>query len=235
MTNTSINNNRGAIVIGGHFHSLGLIRGLAERGVKVVLLDHEPCISRFSNKVWKYFKCPEVKYEGKFLSFLIHLATNKNLKNWVIFPSDDDTIHFLAKNKAELEKFYSVTTPKWDIIKYVYDKKYTYRTAEKMGMKIPTTFYPKNIDELLSFDLSYPCIIKPAVMSKFVKITGKKVLRANNRDHLIEQYQKACSIIDPEEILVQDEIPEVARNLYSFCPWFKEKKVLARIIEIYLC
>ena len=147
----------------------------------------------------------------------------------MVFPTDDETVFFLSRHRAELDKIFRVTTPEWDIVKFAYDKKQSYQLAEKIGINIPRTFYPNHIDDLTDMDMPFPVIIKPSVMRKFFRVTGKKVFQARNQNELMKLYAKASSIIDPTEILIQEEIPEVASHLYSFCPLFKDKKVLAKI------
>jgi len=220
----------GAIVIGGHFQGLGVVRSLARNGIKVVVIDTEPCISRFSRYVYKFLRCPNVQDESAFLEFLHDIAHRYQLENWIIFPTDDETVFFLSQHHTELSKMFMLTTPHWDIVKFAYNKTYSYQLAEKIGIPIPKTFYPEKLEDLFDLDISFPAIIKPSVMRRFFSITGKKVFRAKNRDELISNYQKASSIIPPNEILIQDEIPEVAKHLYSFCPLFKDKKVLAKIV-----
>ena len=224
-----MNHESGAVVIGGHYQGLGVVRSLARKGVRVVVIDSEPCLCRFSRHVTKCIRCPDVRNEKLFLNFLRDLADWEGLHGWVVFPTDDETVFFLSRHRAELDKIFRVTTPEWDIVKFAYDKKQSYQLAEKIGINIPRTFYPNHIDDLTDMDMPFPVIIKPSVMRKFFRVTGKKVFQARNQNELMKLYAKASSIIDPTEILIQEEIPEVASHLYSFCPLFKDKKVLAKI------
>ena len=224
-----MNHESGAVVIGGHYQGLGVVRSLARKGVRVVVIDSEPCLCRFSRHVTKCIRCPDVRNEKLFLNFLRDIADWEGLHGWVVFPTDDETVFFLSRHRAELDKIFRVTTPEWDIVKFAYDKKQSYQLAEKIGINIPRTFYPNHIDDLTDMDMPFPVIIKPSVMRKFFRVTGKKVFQARNQNELMKLYAKASSIIDPTEILIQEEIPEVASHLYSFCPLFKDKKVLAKI------
>ena len=220
----------GAVVIGGHFQGLGVVRALARHGIRVAVIDSEPCLSRFSRYVSIYVRTPDVRNQHTYLDFLKRLALKQHMEGWVIYPTDDETVHFLSRNRDALKDFYRIPTPSWDVIKFVYDKKRSYRLAEKIGIPIPKTYYPVNLDDVKRMDAPFPMIIKPAVMRNFFRITGKKVFRARNRQELEAMYVQASTIIDPGEILVQEEIPDVSHHLYSFCPLFKEKKVLAKII-----
>jgi len=220
----------GAIIIGGHFQGLGVIRSLAKYGIETIVLDHQPNLSRFSKYIRNYYKSPDPLNREQLLAFLIDLATKKSLKGWVIYPTDDETVYFLSKEYKKLSKYFSLITPPWQSTKFAYNKKLSYQLAEKIGIPIPKTYYPSDLKDLKGMDIMFPIVIKPAVMRTFFKQTKKKVFRARNRAELENYYQIASSIIKPDEILIQEEIPEVAKNLYSFCPFFKNKRVIARIV-----
>jgi D-aspartate ligase len=220
----------GALVIGGHFHGLGCVRCLAARGVRVILLDSENNAGKFSRYIERFHRCPSVLEPERFFSFLMRLGEKWNLEKWVVFPTDDETVHFLSMNKSRLEALYCIPTPAWKVTRYSYDKTLTYRLAEKIGIPIPRTFYPRGVEDLEDPEIPFPAIIKPAVMRSFFRKTGKKALPAMNRNELKNAYREACQIIPPSEILVQERIPDVSRNLFSFSPFFKEGRVLARVI-----
>ncbi len=220
----------GAIVMGGHFQGLGVIRALASKGVPVLLMDKEPCLARVSRYVERYVRCPGCEDENGLLRCFESLAGQPRYRGWVIFPTDDEGVFFLSRHKAQLESFFRITTPDWDIVRTPYDKKQSYTLAEKIGIPIPRSFYPGSEKDLQRIPIPYPLILKPAVMRTFFKQTGKKVFRAADPGELARAYRKAAEIIGPEEIIIQEEIPEVSKHLFSFCPMFKEKKVLARVV-----
>jgi D-aspartate ligase len=220
----------GAIVIGGHFQGLGIVRSLAKQSIPVYILDNQLCIGRFSRYTSKCIKCPDVNEETAFFDFLTNLVKKEHLNGWVVFPTDDETVYFLSRFKKKLQGFYRITTPDWEVVKYTYNKKLTYQFAEKVGIPIPQTFYPETIDDVYKLKIQYPLIIKPAVVKKFFNITKKKVYRADNEKELLSFYQRMCSIIDPSEIMIQEFIPGRPNYLFSFCPLFKNGKVLARIV-----
>ena len=213
-----MNNKSGALVIGGHFQGLGVVRALAKKNIPIVVIDHEPCLSRFSKYVWRFWKCPPPCREYQFVNFLVELANKLEGAKWVVYPTDDLTLKVLSKHKRLLEKYFHITTPDWNVTRLSYYKKKSYILAEQLGIPIPKTYYPKSLRDVLNYDLSFPILIKPDVMNCFISKTGKKVFRARNKNELIHFYKKASTAIPHDEILLQDEIPKVYKNLYSFCP-----------------
>ena len=224
------NNKVGAIVIGGHFQGLGVIRALAEQGIQTILLDHVPSPARYSRFLQHYFKSPPILEHHQFYQFLVQLAIRKKIKGYVVYPTDDEAVLFLSKYKLKLEPYYRILTPAWQCVQYVYNKKNTYQLATQLGIPIPKTYYPKSLSDLEKFPLTFPVIIKPAVMRTFFRNTGKKVFRAIHQEELKEKYIMACSFLKKDEILIQEEIPEGYKNLYSFCPLYKKKQILAHIV-----
>ena len=79
----------GAVIIGGDFQGLGILRSLARHNVPIYLLDDGLCIGRFSKYSKRFIKCPSVKQEALFLTFLVDLARKEKLDGWLIYPNDD--------------------------------------------------------------------------------------------------------------------------------------------------
>jgi predicted ATP-grasp superfamily ATP-dependent carboligase len=223
-------NQTGAIIIGGHYQGLGALKSLGENGVPLCLIDHDLHIGRFSKYAHRFYHSPPVTSEQAFLIFLQKLATDENLQGWVIFPTDDETVYFLAKNKKQLENYFVITTPIWEVTKYTYNKKLTYQLAAELGIPIPRTYFPDKPDDFKQFDLVFPFIIKPAIVKKFYNVFGKKVFVVNDEKELTEFYQRASKVIPKEDILFQEYIPGGSAVQYSFCPMFKDRKVSTRIM-----
>jgi D-aspartate ligase len=167
----------GAIIIGGNFQGLGVLRSLARQKVPICLLDQGLCIGRFSRYTNKFLKCPDVRQEALFFHFLTELARKENLRGWVVYPNDDETVRFLAKHKEPLEEYYRLVTPSWDIVRFAYDKRLTGEVAERCGIAIPRTFYPQKTEELEQLDIGFPAIIKPSVKEPFYSRTERSLLK----------------------------------------------------------
>ena len=216
----------GVIVIGDHVQALGIVRSLGKRGVPVYLVNNRRiCITRFSRYLKKFIKCPDFT-DNRIINFLINLAKKERVDDWILMPTNDAAVYVLSRYKDALEEHFKVPTPSWDIVKYAYNKKLTYKLAERIGIPIPKTIYPENTEDLRGIDLNFPAIIKPATMHLFYKKTKTKVFKVNNKKELIEAYLKASRVIDPSEILVQEVIPGGPEFLYSFCSFYKNGEII---------
>jgi D-aspartate ligase len=221
----------GAIIIGGNFQGLGLVRSLARQNVPVYLVDRELCIGRFSRYPKKFLTCPSIREESIYLEFLTDLAKRENIRGWVIYPNDDETVCFLARHRNELEEYYRITTPPWDIVKITCEKMLTYKIAESCGIPVPRTYYPGSIGELELLDIEFPVIIKPSIKEPFFSKTKKKAIQVDCRKKLVDEYTKATRLVDDgQTIMVQELIPGGARSLYSVGSLCENGNLLARVV-----
>lgn len=212
----------GAMIIGGSFHSLGAARNLAKHGVSVCIINSGVCVSQFSRHVRCFLKCPPIDDDAYFVEYLLRIAAERGMDGWVLFPSTDDTVRILAQYQKCLGEHYIVTVPPWESVQFLYDKRLTHRLAEERQVPMPKTHNPQDEDELISLNLEFPLVLKPAISKHFMAATKKKAYRADNKEELIHFYKRASEIIDPSEILIQELIPGRAENLYSYVGFFKD-------------
>jgi D-aspartate ligase len=231
MVVRKMNNRRnGALVIGGDFQGLGIVRNLSTLGIPVAVVDQKFCIGRFSRYTHRYFTSPPVDDMERFVAFMVRLALREQLKNWVLFPTSDRAVYTISRWHKELSKYYLVPTPPWEITKYAYDKKLTHLVATQLGIPQPATFFPRSAHELKSLPLEFPVILKPSIISHFFPVAQKKAILVRDREELVQYYHYMGTIISRDEIMVQEVISGGPRNLYSFCSLFADGEVKAKIM-----
>jgi D-aspartate ligase len=214
----------GAVIIGGHFLSLGAARNLAKHGVPVYLVDEEICVAQFSRHVQRSFRCPGYEDETGFVEYLQGLAGIMGLEGGVLFPSTDESMRILSQHRNTLSEHFRVTSPDWDTVKHLYDKRLTNLLAQKQGVPVPWTCNPRGIEELAGPGIEYPVVVKPAISTHLTAQTKKKAYRADNFRELQSTYKGMAAIMDPAEILVQELVPGRAENLYSYFGFFEGGK-----------
>lgn len=215
------------MIVGGHFASLGAARNLAKHGVPVYIADHEICVSQFSSQIKGYLRCPSAGKEDEFVSYLNQTAQRLHLKDCVLFPSTDESVRVLSQRRDCLSEYYRVTTPAWDVVKFLYDKRLTHRLALELQVPIPETCCPGSLQALASLALEYPVVLKPAITIHLTYATKKKAYRANDWKELAALFEMMAAIMDPDEILIQELIPGRADNLYSYSGFFKDGRPVA--------
>jgi D-aspartate ligase len=211
----------GAVIVGGDFHGLGIVRSLGRHGVPVCVIDDEYSISRFSKYASKSLRAPNLRDPDATVAFLLGAAHRHNLEGWVLFPTRDEHVAAFARSRQELSKVYRVSTPGWDVIKWAWNKRNTYCLAEKLSIPIPKTWCPQTVGGLDDIDAEFPLGVKPAVKEDFFYATKAKAWRANNRDELRQLFSRATAHTKSNEVLVQEIIPGDGNYQFSSCVFFK--------------
>jgi D-aspartate ligase len=210
----------GALVIGGDHPGLGIVRSLGQRGIPVCVVDDQLSVSYFSHYKSRFVQVKDLRDERKTVEAVLEVGRRFGLRNWILFPTRDETVVAFSRHRAELAEFFRVPTPDWDTVKWAWNKKNTYDLARRLDIPCPQTFNPQNEDELEALGSKLPLAIKPAVKENFFYATGAKAWRAQTMEELRQIYRKAARYISPQEILVQQIIPGDGSHQVSYCAFF---------------
>jgi D-aspartate ligase len=217
----------GAVIIGGDFHGLGIVRSLGRHGVPLCIVDDEYSIGRFSKYATFTAESPNLRKEKETINFLLDLGKRMNLRGWVLFPTRDEHVAAFARYKDALSEVFRVPTPRWEITKWAWNKWNTYCMAQKLGIPIPQTWCPRTIEDIDAIDAEFPLAIKPSVKEDFFYATKAKAWRAETREKLKEMFLKASGHVGTNEVLVQEIIPGDGTSQFSSCVFMKDGNVLA--------
>lgn len=220
----------GAVVIGGDYQGLGIVRSLGHHGVPVVLIDDEVSISRFSKYTSYSLKIPSFGGATKTTEVLLRLARDRNLNGWVLYPTRDELVASISQHKEDLEEVYRVPTPKWNVIQYLWDKRNTYELARRLKIPVPRTQRIQEQAELDSLNLNFPVALKPAIKEHFLYATGAKAWRASGLSELKGLFDRASRFMPIEEMLIQDLIPGQGASQYSYCAFFKNGRAISKLV-----
>jgi D-aspartate ligase len=216
----------GAIVVGGDFHGLGIIRSLGRHGVPVCVVDDEYSIGRFSKYATLSVQASPLRKEEETIAFFLDMGRRMNLKGWVLFPTRDELVAAFSCHRDALSQYFRVPTPEWETIKWAWNKWNTYCLAEKLGIPIPKTWCPRSLDDIDKMEVSFPIGVKPAVKEDFFYATKAKAWRANNRNELKDLFLRASRHVGSNEVLVQEIIPGDGSTQFSCCMFFKDGKAI---------
>jgi D-aspartate ligase len=220
----------GAVIIGGEHPGLGIARSLGRRGIPICIIDDQYSISQFSKYVGRTVRVRDLRDERKAVDNVLEVGHRYGLKDWVLFPTRDETVAAFSHHRKQLAEFFRVTTPDWDTVQWAWDKKNTYELGAKLGIPVPGTWNPRTLDELAPLYDRLPLAIKPAVKENFFYATGAKAWRAETPEQLRHFFEKASRQIRPEEILVQEIIPGDGRQQYSYCAFFRDGKAHGSLV-----
>lgn len=144
----------------------------------------------------------------------------------VIIPAGDEEVLALSKYKKELELFYYLPVPSYEITHKLVNKKLFYKMLAEMQVPHPKTYFPENITELalMGKEIEYPYIIKPAYSLSFQEQFRRKCFVVNSAEDLERAVERLKG--KKLEVMIQEIIP--GREIYAFYTYFnKESEPLA--------
>lgn len=187
------------IVIGGdHHNTLGVIRGLGERGLKpdVILVTKEKRsfvdASKYINRSWK------VKSEEQIVELLKEHYKQEKVKP-VLICCSDATSGIVDDNRDSLDQlFYLPGAEQQGRVSEFMDKKQMADLAIKSGLNIPRCYYINSLETDITL-INTPCIVKPIVSRK----GGKSDIAICRTISDLEHYAASHTIEDKQ---IQDYI-----------------------------
>ena len=187
------------IIFGSNtLNTLGLLRSIGEKGIKIDLLLEPCCLEfcclRFSKYIRKIHYLLNVQ-EG--LKILLDEYRKENEKQIVINASDS-SICLLDAHYDELKEYFYIfnAKAKQNRINFFMDKTNQFIVAEACGLKQIKT-WKVNSDSDLPKDIIFPCLIKG---SNSIKSTKKDMYICNSIEELKDSLNKTTEFLIQEYI-----------------------------------
>lgn len=221
---------RSAVVLGGDFNGLAIVRSLGRRGVPVCVIDDERSIARASRYATHAVRVPSLRDDAGVVDALLRLDRRLGFDGCVLYPTRDEIVAALSRRRTVLERQFVVSTPTWDRVQWAWDKRNTYRRAADRGIPTPATWVPRDVRELARLPISYPVTIKPAIKEHFIYHTKAKAWRADDLAQLEAKFEQARALVGEGEVMVQEYIPGDGRHQFAFCSFFKHSRSLGTMV-----
>lgn len=208
-----------AVVLGCNYYiGLSIIRCLGKNGVHVVACDYSfdnknyGAKSKYINEFLKVKTLNHIDEDAK--NELINFA-KKQADKPVLFPTHDKYVDFIDTYYSELSKYFYISQSENAVNSTVMDKWKLRKIALDNNVKLPQTYHIKeeNIIEKVN-QLGFPCIIKPAENSEFIKLFRKKVFVCQNADELKENIEKCLD--NNLEAFVQEIVPGFDDHMLTY-------------------
>src|SRR5205814_2374760 len=98
-----------------------------------------------------------------------------------------------------------------------------------IGVDQPRTYVLRNRQEVAALECTFPVILKPAFKPDLNRFTHAKAWRVDDRETLLSSYDEACTLVDPEVIMIQELIPGGGQEQFSFAALCVDGRPLAWI------
>ena len=216
-------------IIGGHIQALGLARQVAKKGVEVVLLVESAwSVARFSN-------CVSQTYVYNTRAELLKLIEQVQLPHCatLLFPTNDEAVEILTEHYSDYQSKFAIGIPTPEVVNLFNNKRNAYQFATANGIPAPACWYPNTMEDVeqLSRNLSYPVVVKPAIMYSFHSTFGKKAFRCDNADDLLQIFHRIEAANYPiDSILIQEFLYGGPKYLYSYGVFAAEGKPIESLM-----
>jgi predicted ATP-grasp superfamily ATP-dependent carboligase len=168
----------------GNFkHTLAAVRSLGRQGAEVTVISHIPVsISFYSRYCHHHAIAPDPERDPGFADFLLEYVRKNQFD--VLLPVSFAAVMQVSRIREELEKCVHIALADTSALEIAGSKDRTIRYAEKIGLCIPKTWYPRTEEEVqaIAREVSYPAVIKGSEESGFVRY-------ANAPEELVEKYR----------------------------------------------
>jgi D-aspartate ligase len=220
----------GAVVVGGDYLGLGIVRSLGRRGVPICTVDDERSIARFSRFTTYGLRVADLRDEGQAVETVLDVGGRLGLEGWVLYPTREETVAAFSRHRGQLAQHFRVPTPGWSTVRWAWDKRNTYRLAQELAIPTPRTWYPQGCEDLERIDADPPFAVKPAIKEHFFYTTKAKAWRANTRSELAERFERAAALTGQGEVMVQELIPGDGHQQFAYCAFFKDGAGVGRMV-----
>jgi predicted ATP-grasp superfamily ATP-dependent carboligase len=230
----------GVLLTGADYRALGVARSLGRHGVPVsIMRKPDQLLASFSRYVQRIFTWP--RCDGtSYVEYLLRLADRNDMKGWLLLPTDDEMVGFIARHHDQLSTQFLLAIPPWEKLRWVCDKRLLNQLADQLEMDQPRTFCPGSRAEVQELDYPFPVIIKPALHDSFNpclcpiyqlsqlatygptvaktsnRLTVDKAWRMDDRESLLAGYDQACAQIPSELVMVQEVVPGSGDSQFSY-------------------
>ena len=205
------------LVFNCHITGLAVARSLGRRGVPVIGLDRdENGYGLHSRYTAVAGLCPyPLDDERGFVDLLMEIGGALKRKA-VLFPCLDEWVFAVARHASELGEFFVLPFSDLETVERILDKNQLYRKCEERRIPIPRTFYVgEQSPERIAGEISFPCIVKPALQREFTNEFGEKVFRAETR----QDFLNFCERAGHHPLLAQEIVGAGLDSFYSLCSY----------------
>jgi D-aspartate ligase len=220
----------GALVLGANYPALGVARSLGRRGVPVDLVTGpaDPTmasVSRYSRETHRWPSADEAER----VEFLRGLGSNGRA-GWALIPADDETAALIARHHDVLDGRFTHTVPRWDVLRWAYDKRLSYEVADRVGVRRPVTARAASAAEAAAVEVPFPIALKPAVKVEQNALTAMKAWRVDRREDLERRFEEAQALVGADVLMIQEIVPGGGEMQFSYAALCRDGEPLATLV-----
>lgn len=169
--------------------ALACMYSLARKGHSIALLSpNKNTPALYSKYCHQKIITPNERNKEAYLSFVTKLI--KTGEYDALIPISDLCTEYFSEQRENLLNYIKILLPTKECIDIARNKDKTYKFCIENSIPIPTTYFPKNLSEVIALEetVNYPCLVKE------VKGTGGKGnTYVNNKKELINYFKNSTN------------------------------------------
>jgi predicted ATP-grasp superfamily ATP-dependent carboligase len=220
-----------AIVIGGGYNALGVIRNLGQQGVDAYcVLPNQDQFAQVSKYCQGYAVVPRLEDDPETMRQWLNTVTRQAPYPCYIHPTSDLSVLTLSRLLPQLPHCLA-SIPPVEAVETCVIKRRFYQSLAAQGIPHPTTVYSDDgaLDDSSS-QLRYPVYIKPSISQIFEQVFGRKGFVAQNRQELHALLQRVAA--QDLEVMVQEIIPGPMTNDYIIRGYYNQASRLMGVFAM---
>jgi predicted ATP-grasp superfamily ATP-dependent carboligase len=168
-------------------HSLVIVRSLGTKGMKVSMASHRRVfsLSFYSRFCRERIIYPSPKRHKGFIDFMLDLVRAKGFD--ILLPVRSTVTPLIAQHAQKFEPFVHFVLPSSESMATANNKETTFRFAEKVGIPVPRTLYPRKFSDIEGEARSFRF---PVVTKALVGSGSRGVAYLNSREELLRFAEK---------------------------------------------
>jgi D-aspartate ligase len=220
----------GAVVVGGDYLGLGIVRSLGRRGVPICTVDDERSIARFSRFATYGLRVADLRDEGQAVQTVLDVGGRLGLEGWVLYPTREENGGGLLPSPRPARAALPGPDARLEHRAVGVGQAEHLRLAQELAIPTPRTWYPQGREDLERIDADPPFAVKPVIKEHFFYTTKAKAWRANTRSELAERFERAAALTGQGEVMVQELIPGDGHQQFAYCAFFKDGAGVGRMV-----
>ena len=210
-----------AIVLGGGWTAMPVVRSLGDAGVPVYALGNATDAVRWSRALTTFVPLGrEPGMQERWLEWLRGAPAGS-----VVLPCEDEGLELIAKNRAMLLELGLIPFEADDeVLLAMLDKSRTYELAREIGIEAPLSFNVHTEDDMaVALErISYPCALKPVHSHAFARhFAGMKAFRVHSDDDMRAALSRTVAL--GIEMIVTEIIPGRDDQFFSYYSYIDEE------------
>lgn len=201
------------VIIGSYYNAYSIVRSFGENGIKSILITHGEInfVSKSKYLIVNKLTTDVNKDEKSFIDDLVSLGKQIAPYKGMLFPTHDEHLLAISKNKELLEDYYEIPFSDFDVLKQIMDKDLFSNNCKGLGIPTIRDYKVRNMEDAKKAleDFGTPILVKVNQWDiRIINSFGSKIAIFENPRDYLSSMENFFSKIPDGEILVQEYIQD---------------------------